>query len=262
MLALRGTAMPSPSVLRLRGAATLSPSVLWELGFCVLSMLQGCCLSPDSGPGPLWVPAARGVLVSGNFATLQQSEEPGWPMSVQRAVCGEPCGFGIKPSGKILGCLVFCWGGGGEREEQITSNVGLNSFLVALGRFVKNVIEGNKVNRALRQSERCRPCWGSPSVEVFHGNGHGLCMCYMLWLVRRGISGGGGGEPALGTGFAERAEWRQTSSGGGGPNPEATSAWGAGEGLRLRGEALMAALGSLRSVCHRPLPQRAEMFRF
>lgn len=160
MLALRGTAMPSPSVLRLRGAATLSPSVLWELGFCVLSMLQGCCLSPDSGPGPLWVPAARGVLVSGNFATLQQSEEPGWPMSVQRAVCGEPCGFGIKPSGKILGCLVFCWGGGGEREEQITSNVGLNSFLVALGRFVKNVIEGNKVNRALRQSERCRPCWG------------------------------------------------------------------------------------------------------
>ena len=139
--------------------------------------------------------------------------------------------------------------GGGEREEQITSNVGLNSFLVALGRFVKNVIEGNKVNRALRQSERCRPCWGSPSVEVFHGNGHGLCMCYMLWLVRRGISGGGGGEPALGTGFAERAEWRQTSSGGGGPNPEATSAWGAGEGLRLRGEALMAALGSLRSVC-------------
>lgn len=151
MLGLRGAAVPLPSVLRLRGAAMLSPFVLWELGFCVLSMLQGCCLSPDSGPGPLRVPAARGVLVSGNFATLQQSEEPGWPVSVQRGVCGEPCGFGIKASGKILGCLVFCWGGGGEREERITCNVGPNSSLGALGRFVKTVIEGSKVNRALRQ---------------------------------------------------------------------------------------------------------------
>ena len=99
-------------------------------------------------------------------------------------------------------------------------------------------------------------------MEVFHGNGHGLCMCYMLWLVRRGISGGGGGEPALGTGFAERAEWRQPSSGGGGPNPEATSAWGAGEGLRLRGEALMAALGSLRSVCATARSPRGQKCSF
>lgn len=58
---------------------------------------------------------------------------------------------------------------------------------------------------------------------------------------------------------AENQRWEQDlleeqsgdrqALGVGGPNPEATSAWGAGEGLRLRGEALMAALGSLRSVC-------------
>ena len=58
---------------------------------------------------------------------------------------------------------------------------------------------------------------------------------------------------------AENQRWEQDlleeqsgdrqALGVGGPNPEATSAWGAGEGLRLRGEALTAALGSLRSVC-------------
>lgn len=131
----------------------------------------------------------------------------------------------------------------------------LNSFLVALGRSVKKVmkrreVEGPETAKALQALLGGRP-------QPRHSAGR-------LWGLRVlcALAGGGGREPAVGTGFAERAAWRQREEqAGSGVKPRGHVCLGEPGRACVRGGSVAASRGarfSRERVRHHAAPRGQE----